>query len=186
MIFYIGVISMTTGEAIKAARVNAGMTQAMLAKKLHVTPQNISQYERNVKKPKYETLQKIADALGTTVFVLCGIDAFGEEVTNFSVTLADMYAMLEAMAEDSDTPETIREQIKKILPQPKKFAWQVTQFVFTAYRAFDSLPSFSADDINTILELLSRLNSKGKRRAIAQIQDLTEVPDYQKDEPDQK
>lgn len=51
------------GEAIKAARTAAGITQAELAKRLDVTPQTISQYERGIKNPKFETLKKIADGL---------------------------------------------------------------------------------------------------------------------------
>ena len=60
----------TTGDLIKQARLKAGMTQAELAKKLGITPQAISQYERNVKKPKYVTLQKIATALDTEWYTL--------------------------------------------------------------------------------------------------------------------
>ena len=58
---------MSTGENIRAARMRAGMTQAQLAEKLGVTPQNVSLYERDIKKPKVETLQKIAAALGAAV-----------------------------------------------------------------------------------------------------------------------
>lgn len=54
---------MTTGERIKAARKTAGMTQAELASKLDIPFQSISQWERDVRKPKKETLAKIADAL---------------------------------------------------------------------------------------------------------------------------
>ena len=58
---------MSTGENIKKARIGAAMTQAMLAKRIGTTTQNISQYERDVRNPKIETLQKIADALNVSV-----------------------------------------------------------------------------------------------------------------------
>lgn len=61
---------MSTGEAIKAARRAAGLTQAELAKRLGVTPQTVSQYERGLINPKLETLQKFAYALGTDVWNL--------------------------------------------------------------------------------------------------------------------
>ena len=54
---------MTTGERIKAARKRAGMTQAELSSKLGIPFQSISQWERNIRKPKQETIAKIADAL---------------------------------------------------------------------------------------------------------------------------
>ena len=62
--------SETTGKKIKAAREKAGLTQAQLAKAVGTTAQNISQYERCIRKPKYGTLQKIASALGTDWYSL--------------------------------------------------------------------------------------------------------------------
>ena len=58
---------MTVGERIKAARKKAGMTQKELADKLGIPYQGISQYERGIRKPKIDTLVKIADSLGVTL-----------------------------------------------------------------------------------------------------------------------
>lgn len=54
---------MTTGQRIKAARKKAGMTQAELAKKLGIPYQSVGQWERDIRRPKKETLANIADAL---------------------------------------------------------------------------------------------------------------------------
>lgn len=54
---------MTTGQRIKNARKNANMTQAELALKLGIPFQSVSQWERDVRKPKKETLANIAEAL---------------------------------------------------------------------------------------------------------------------------
>lgn len=54
---------MPNGELIKAARQKAGMKQAELASKLGLPQQSISQWERNVRNPKIESLEKIATAL---------------------------------------------------------------------------------------------------------------------------
>lgn len=54
------------GIGIKNARLTVGITQAELAHRLGVTPQAVSQYERGIKKPKIETIEKIADALGVS------------------------------------------------------------------------------------------------------------------------
>lgn len=58
---------MTTGQIIKQARTAAGMTQAQLAEKLGAPYQSISQWERDARNPRYETLVKISDALGANV-----------------------------------------------------------------------------------------------------------------------
>lgn len=54
---------MTKGERIKAARERRGLTQSALAEKMGIPYQSISQWERNVRNPKYETVKKIAAAL---------------------------------------------------------------------------------------------------------------------------
>lgn len=63
---------MKIGESLKKARIDAGITQAELARRLDVTPQTVSQYERGLINPKIETLRKFADALGVNVDTLCG------------------------------------------------------------------------------------------------------------------
>jgi len=55
---------MTTGQLIKAARKSTGLTQKELGERLGVAYQTLAQWENNLRNPKYETLQRIADALG--------------------------------------------------------------------------------------------------------------------------
>lgn len=55
------------GLKIKNARSEAHITQAELALRLGVKQQSISQYERSLKGPKIETLEKIANALGVNI-----------------------------------------------------------------------------------------------------------------------
>lgn len=54
---------MTTGQRIKAARKAAGMTQKELGEKLGLSFQSIAQWENDLRNPKVETLQRIANAL---------------------------------------------------------------------------------------------------------------------------
>lgn len=49
---------------ITAARMAAGMTQAQLAEAIGVKPQQIGNWERGIRNPKLDALQKMADALG--------------------------------------------------------------------------------------------------------------------------
>ncbi len=58
---------MTTGQRIKEARKKAGMTQSELAQKLGISYVGVSQWENDLRNPKYETLQRIAAALGVDV-----------------------------------------------------------------------------------------------------------------------
>lgn len=58
---------MTIGECIQRARKSAGLSQKELGAKLGVSGSMIGQYENDLRRPKAETVQKIADALGTTL-----------------------------------------------------------------------------------------------------------------------
>jgi len=58
------VMHMTTGQLIRAARKKAGVTRTELAQKLNIPFQSVSQWERDLRNPKIETLNRIAAALG--------------------------------------------------------------------------------------------------------------------------
>lgn len=58
---------MQTSEKIKQARKKAGLTQKKLADILGTSQQNLAQYENGKRKPKIETLKRIASALGVEV-----------------------------------------------------------------------------------------------------------------------
>lgn len=64
---------MATGERIKAARRKANLTQKELGEKLGISYQSVAQWENNLRNPKYETLQRIAQVLDTSVSDLMGV-----------------------------------------------------------------------------------------------------------------
>lgn len=66
---------MTTGQLIREARKKAGMTQIELAQKLGIPFQSVSQWERDLRNPKHETLKRIAKALNVHILSLIDWDA---------------------------------------------------------------------------------------------------------------
>lgn len=58
---------MTMGEAMRAARKKAGMTQCKLSKISGVTRNNISEYENDHKSPNICTVEALADSLGISI-----------------------------------------------------------------------------------------------------------------------
>ena len=70
---------MTIGQKIKATRKNAGLTQKELAQKMGLSFQSIAQWENDLRKPKIETLKKIADALECPIDIFT-TDDFDEEI----------------------------------------------------------------------------------------------------------
>lgn len=68
---------MTIGERIRQARETAGLTQTQLAEKLNIPYQGISQWERNVRNPKMDSILRIANALSCDPYWLAYGEAFG-------------------------------------------------------------------------------------------------------------
>jgi transcriptional regulator with XRE-family HTH domain len=62
----------TLGEAIRAARESAGLTQRQLAARLGCESIKVSRWERGANEPRIDTLREIAAALGTTAAALVG------------------------------------------------------------------------------------------------------------------
>ncbi len=65
---------MTTGERIKVARKNAGLTQKLLGEKLGVSYQTIAQWENGLRNPKFETLRKISKEINCPITDLLTAD----------------------------------------------------------------------------------------------------------------
>ena len=71
---------MTIGERIKAARTNANMTQADLARAMGVPYQTIGHWERDASSPKFSSLEKVAKALNISIETLILGDTASQKV----------------------------------------------------------------------------------------------------------
>ena len=57
---------------LKELRLKRGLSQQELAKKVGISNQSISSYEKGVRKPKIEAWEKIADYFGVSIAYLQG------------------------------------------------------------------------------------------------------------------
>ncbi|NLU24442.1 MAG: helix-turn-helix transcriptional regulator [Clostridiales bacterium] len=148
---------MTIGEKIKNARLSIPMTQSELAKKLSVTPQNISQYERGIKNPKMETIAKIAMALGCRIEDLLELETFdsGAEFDKRRQEIIDSF-------KGKDTTE---------VAVAYKPGGEVSRLEIT----------HTTPPITRINNALDCLNDEGQRAAAERVEELTEIPKYQAD-----
>lgn len=62
----------TMGDRIRTLRVERGMSQVAVAKRLDVKPTTYNSWERNATKPKHEKVLEIADFFETTLDYLYG------------------------------------------------------------------------------------------------------------------
>ena len=96
---------MTIGKKIKSARLNKNLTQKQLGELCGMADSAIRRYELGGAKPKIETLQRIATALGV------GLDTFltdseltlFENITNLYLSSNDDIKELESL--DKHTPQ---------------------------------------------------------------------------------
>ena len=144
-------------EKIKGARELAGLTQAQLAEKVGTTPQNISQYERGIRKPKYETLLKISNAIAETLNI-------------------DSEVLLKT--------KSLYPDLQQIGSQLMKTAYgtddEYEAFLVVFSRWYKKLSDTDKDSISAIVKYLQKLNSDGKRVAAERIEELAQIPKYQR------
>lgn len=95
---------MKSNERLKAEREKAGLTQAQLANRIGTTYQNISQYERGIRTPRYETMVKIASAIGITANQIWQ-EELQEETFNkeYGEAIADVSETLKSVVDAFDS-----------------------------------------------------------------------------------
>lgn len=149
---------MTTGERIKRIRIARGVTQKELAEAVGTTYQNISQYERGLRQPKYKAIMRIADALQVSPDML--MDDEDYEKYGLRVTLREICNEFLNMF-GIDLPDAGIDR--------------------------DCLKSVDRDSINgpialtqSVLFSMSKLNEEGQKKAVERVEELTEIPKYQR------
>lgn len=162
------------GEKIKAARQRVGMTQKELGDKLGIPYQSIGQWERNLRKPKRETIEKIADALGVKTIEL--VSDFDWSMLSTERVLAEL--VLEG-EENLQNPELAKayDKLKKDLNMVVVKGFDETKSVPTYDLYFEG---YSIDE-KTLLQEFNKLNDDGKFEALKQIEELTKSPKYQRE-----
>ena len=61
-------------DIIKELRLEAGMSITALAKKVGVSPTCVCYWENGKRKPNYEQLQRLCEALGVSADTILGLD----------------------------------------------------------------------------------------------------------------
>ena len=137
--------NMTTGQRIREARKQAGMTQEDLAEKLGISFVGVSRWENGSRNPKFETLKKIASALSVSVFDL--MDKDEKDLYNAGFNYGSF----------------IEEQSNYAIDQLLKEAGY----------------TYSDEEMD-LIKFFSTLNPSGQQKAVERVEELTEIPKYQR------
>ena len=116
---------MTTGERIRKARKEAGLTQKQLGEKIGVSGAMIGQYETGVRNPKQEMIEKISGALGIQAESLRGytfVFSHGgyPERDSFRSMLNDVFDYMASRATEDSLKSIIDEFIERLDTEGKR------------------------------------------------------------------
>ena len=163
---------MEIGQSIQEARKKAKLTQKELAEKVGIATITVQQYERGVRTPKIETLQKIAQALNIDVGVLYGV----EVDKGNPQYLNRLYGKISEVAEKYGRPEEeVVNWINRCLSMSDKYDMSeavANRLEFLsgnmAKRVFEQVDSLSADEQLQMAEAVDLLTQfeKEKRRYV--------------------
>lgn len=158
---------MTTGERIKYARKQAGLTQEQLAKKCGIATITVGQYERNKRQPSMDMISDLAGALRVSMLYLLGIADYDGTLVPDYFADPDDYALIKAL-----NPQAL--QLWGGIPDKEGMAAETVE----------NNGSFR----RTYLNIFDMLNDAGKQKAIERLEELAEIPRYQRspNQPDEK
>ena len=179
---------MTTGERIRAARLRAGLTQQELAEKIGISYQGIGQWERDARKPKIETLSKIADALDVPVGYFMGQDNIIEVARHKMSTREALQELL------TDTNIDVFAKLLGTTPEIAQGLFDVNDsfdariMLALLYQIASTLPVDDQDGDtlseleksreNLLLSMFRKLNDDGKAKVLERVEELTELQKY--------
>ena len=161
---------MEIGQSIQEARKKAKLTQKELAEKVGIATITVQQYERGVRTPKIETLQKIAQALNIDVGVLYGV----EVKKGNPQYLNRLYGKISEVAEKYGRPEEeVVNWINRCLSMSDKYDMSeavANRLEFLsgnmAKRVFEQVDSLSADEqlqMAEAVDLLTQFEKEERR-----------------------
>lgn len=156
---------MTIGERIKEIREEVGLTQEELGNRLGVTGVTIMRYEKGTRQPRIEQLEAIAEALDVSVTSLL----FGSTP---STEDSDIIVVDTTQTKEDLELDEIRKKIEKgtaTYEEKERFIsfWKKASISFQ-----NTVKNFGV--------MLSLLNDVGQKKALERVEELTEIPRYQK------
>lgn len=155
---------MTTGQKIKQLRKEKGLTQKDLGKLIGMSYQQIGQYENGKRKPKTETLRKIANALEVPISEL-------DDSLSFDNMLLDLFAGSPKFDEIIDKKPSVSYALENKHRERLEYYNHAINVKHEKMQPGDEM----------ILSYFHEANDLGKDKIIDYASDIVENPKYRKD-----
>lgn len=176
------------GDNIKSARKNLGLTQAQLAEMANITTAAVSRYESGLREPRIEHLRSIANALDVTVGYLEGYESINSKQLVDAVNEGDTSRIEELMGLPHGSVKVLSFEEENRLKSEEETLRAERNRLFIKLRIkmsryYKTINEKECDDICDLVRAFAKLNSDGRKRAIDQVEELTEIPKYKKEPP---
>lgn len=188
---------MTSGERIRLARERAGLTQKELGEKLNISYQNITKWENCARTPRFETLERIANALGIKLDELLPTNIASDESQPQRSNKIRIYRKKCGLSRKELSAKTnIPDSDIEAYERPSNGVFITQEHLETLSSFFnigqDELlgmevtaeqmeKKFSENLFQELKAIWTRLNPLGKQTAVERIRELSEVNRYKKD-----
>ena len=158
---------MDLGKRIQSIRKDRKLTQKELAEKAGIATITLQQYERGVREPKLEQMQKIAAALEISFGEL-----FAQEPSCVSGISSGLISPKD-IAEEMNIPV---ELVMRSIENPDSVPAETREKI----GAVGAVLSLDTSPLSRISLSLSKLNREGQEKAVERVEELTEIKRYQK------
>lgn len=176
------------GERIRDARKSQNITQETLAAKIGAKRSVISKYETGLIEPTFSQLQRIASALGVTVAYLQGLESMDSMKVLVALKNKDYRELERLMGLPSDSIRPLDTDEEKNLRSQVDEDKRRTEINLNKLHLSMKIlhPAFSEDDFllhQALLKQFAGLNADGQQKAVERVEELTEIPKYQRHPP---
>lgn len=163
----------TFGEKLKEERLKKGISQKELGERMGVSQAMIAQYENGKRTPKQDTIMKICKSLDmnirdTTTILLSFSTLFSRR------PVSDMIKYIAPLYYDNDDEFYKKLTSPNLSEEDKEDAFRIM---------YESIMMDDNEIISNLVNTFSKLNTKGKEKAIEQVEMLTKIEEYTKKEP---
>ena len=177
---------MTTGEKIKLYRKKKGLSQKELAELSGVSEISIRKYEADSRKPKIETLLKIADALCAPLETLS--DGF-RDIGNMLETIKTKNS-LENVRNSYENNENVQmvtnvldmaiRDLKEDIEERQQLLDEESDWFESIKNIYNQLGHEPKRTLVNIVQWFDELNEDGRIALLEQMELIRKIPDYKK------
>ena len=178
----------SVGDNIRKARIARALTQKQLGDLCGMADSAIRRYEIGKGNPKHETLQRIANALNVTTGYLLGIDDINAKDIIDAMKRGDYRIAEDLMGlpvgalgpVGNEAQEEIEYQLREERHAKELLLNKLRIFFSSKYNKLTDQDYLS---IESLIAAFSQLNNEGQAKAVERVEELTEIPKYKKETP---